>query len=88
MTGTTPVAAWYQSLYQCYEIRGIVTITLRARVIYEWYRIGTTILYEDNLPSHFAILEMNQAMNNDVVWLQLRFLFLVWDLLHYLVVLI
>ena len=41
----------------------IVTVTICARITMTWYRIGTTICYEDEVASHFAILEINQATN-------------------------
>ena len=41
-------------IYQYYVIRSIVTVTVRARIIYKWYQIGTTIFYEDKVASHFG----------------------------------
>ena len=45
MTGTTTVATLYRSLYRCYEIRGMVTVTLCAvgtmtdtTIVTAWYR--------------------------------------------------
>ena len=41
---------------------GTLIETISVMKTMEWYRIETTIFYEDEVASHFAILEINDRI--------------------------